>query len=662
MANPDDVHVSIRLQSPARPLQPRALHRASIRGVEVPERSFLPLGTVDSGVLAHVDEAGVVQLQDATWCLEWWIGAEDRWHHPARETAVRQRCIDSSPVVETVLRVPGGDVLARTYGVQATAGDWRGPGVVLEVENRTAVPVGLAFVIRPVTLDGPGSVRTVSSSDADVLVDGGGRVLLSKVASRVVVGRRGEVAELLARGDDASGPVEVTGSDGDVEVAFVLPLTHTAVARALLPVPSAARSPRRGGPAPTAPWSAPDADPVARGWSTHVSDDLRLVVPEPGWDDGLRWAAAMLRLAGADEVGACLDRQRRRPAGPPAAVRAAEVAEAMARVGASDALAPIARGLAAAQRLSGEVRLGDRSDGTVALLHAVGGALAGHTDGDSDLVADLLAPAAVAVRRLRKGRGLTEELRTSAGRALRMLIPTLRAIGQPDVAEDAAAVAASLAQPASPSSSRRPPTATGGPDRPGRSGRSGGSDDVGRSTVAAALAAREAVASGSGADAVAAVRACWTGASTRGRSDLELVRGDGSSTVPVGSLGFDAAELAARTNALLDLFVRDGLTPDAAQGPLLLSSYDPTWYGQVVEAHGVASPWGPVGVAVRWHGARPAILWQVGAGDSDGDGSGRAGGEDDDNAVVVAAPGLDAAWRGVGSTGDALLAAPPVGE
>jgi len=655
MANPDDVHVSIRLQSPARPLQPRALHRASIRGVEVPERSFLPLGTVDSGVLAHVDDAGVVQLQDATWCLEWWIGAEDRWHHPARETAVRQRCIDSSPVVETVLRVPGGDVLARTYGVQATAGDWRGPGVVLEVENRTAVPVGLAFVIRPVALDGPGSVRTVSSSDADVLVDGDGHVLLSKTASRVVVGRRGEVAELLARGDDASGPVDVTGSEGDVEVAFVLPLTHTAVARVLLPVPSAALSPRRRGPTPTAPWSAPDADPVARGWSTHVSDDLRLVVPEPGWGDGLRWAAAMLRLAGADEVGACLDRERRRPAGPPAAVRAAEVAEAMARVGAADALAPIARGLAQAQRLGGEVRLGDRSDGTVALLHAVGGALAGHTDGDSDLVADLLAPAAVAVRRIRKGRGFTEELRTSAGRALRMLVPTLRAIGQPDVAEDAAAVAASLAQPASASSSRRPPTATGGPDRPGRSDRSDGSDDVGRSTVTAALAAREAVALGAGADAVAGVRACWTGVSSRGRSDLELVRDDGSSTVPVGSLGFDAAELAARTNAMLDVFVRDGFASDAAQGPLLLSSYDPSWYGQVVEAHGVASPWGPVGVAVRWHGARPALLWQV--GDSDGDGIDEAG-----DTVVVAAPGLDVAWRGVGSTGDALLAAPPLGE
>ncbi|MBS1837628.1 MAG: hypothetical protein JST64_08015 [Actinobacteria bacterium] len=638
MANPDDVHVSIRLQSPARPLQPRALHRASIRGSAVPERSYLPVGTVDAGILAYVDEAGAVQLADATWCLEWWIGAEDRWHHPARETAVRQRALDGSPVVETALRVPGGDVLARVYGVQTAAGARRGPAVVVEVENRTAVPVALAFAVRPVLLDGVGSVRSVRSSGADVVVDGRDAILLAREAPRVVSGRRGEVADLLASGGDAAGPLDVADVDGDLEAAFVVPLTHTAISRVLLPVGDG-----EGGPA-TSPWDAPSAEAVARGWSTHAGGDLRIVVPEPGWEDGLRWAAAMLRLVGPDEVGACLDRRRTTPAGPAAALRAAEVAEAMARLGAADGLAPIARGLAQAQRLGGEVRLGDRSDGTVALLHAVGGALCRHLDPESDLVADLLAPAAVAVRRIRKGRGVPDGLAPSAARALRMLVAPLLAIGQPGVADDAAAAAGAVALT---------PHGAGGhavAHEPGATG---------SSTLEAALVARRVVAEGAGPAAAAAVRACWAGVATRGRSDLER-SGRGAGTIPAGVLGFDAAELAARTNALLDVFARVDVASGGAAVLALASGVDPSWYGQSVEAHGMASPWGKVGFAVRWHGARPALLWQVDDVDDAGD-AGDAGdrhlghGLDE---VTLTAAGLDPSWRGSGRSGDALLAAP----
>ncbi|MCZ7629724.1 MAG: hypothetical protein M5U19_12040 [Microthrixaceae bacterium] len=53
-----------------------------------PLRSQVPLGTVDSGVLADVDPAGLVQLKGSDWSLDWWIRAEDRWHHPSMEVAV----------------------------------------------------------------------------------------------------------------------------------------------------------------------------------------------------------------------------------------------------------------------------------------------------------------------------------------------------------------------------------------------------------------------------------------------------------------------------------------------------------------------------------------------------------------------------------------------
>ena len=74
---------------------------------------------------------------------------------PAREAAVRQRRQNGAPVPETACRVPGGDVVQRVYG--ATLGGALGDAVVIEVENTTAVPVAVAFAVRPVDLLGAGS-------------------------------------------------------------------------------------------------------------------------------------------------------------------------------------------------------------------------------------------------------------------------------------------------------------------------------------------------------------------------------------------------------------------------------------------------------------------------------------------------------------------------
>ncbi len=611
------------------PVRPRALHRAAVHRSDEPERAWTPVGTLDDGVLALVDRAGSVQLTGATWSLDWWVGAEDRWHHPSREASVRQHPVGGAPVVETALRVPGGDVVARAYGVQASAGEWRGPAVVVEVENLTAVPVALAFAVRPLQLDGPGSVRSVHSDGPVVSIDGSPRILLARSPARVVADRLDDVVGRLADGDDRTGPVSSERPTGDVEAAFVVPLTHTATARVLLPIAELGR----GADGPTFPWDAPDGEAVAKGWSVHRrsdgGDELRLTVPEPEWDDALAWAATMLRLAGPDEVGSCLDRRRVTPFGPPAAVRAAEVAEAMARLGSRDGLVPVARGLADSQRLGGEVRLGDRTDGTVALLHAVSGVLAHETDPDGAAAQQFVAPAAVAVRRLRKGKGLVDGaadgLRDSAVRALRSLAPRLVAVGQPEVAEDALAVAAQLSSVVSP-----------------EVGALAAEPVIGvSSTLATALQARSAVQAGTGARAIAAVRACWSGAADRGRSDAVSRRAVDAPELAIGVLGFDVAELAARTNALLDVAVVDG-----ADGPALLPAFDPAWAGQPIEAHAVATPWGATSFAVRWHGARPAVLWEI---SPEGDGS-------DD--VEVVAPGLDPTWRGQGRVGEALLAAP----
>ena len=53
--------------------------------------------------------------------------------------------------------------------------------------------------------------------------------------------------------------------------------------------------------------------------------------------------------------------------------------------------------------------------------------------------------------------------------------------------------------------------------------------------------------------------------------------------------------------------------------------------------NGAVTPHGVVSFALRWHGARPALLWDV----SDG--------------VALGAPGLDPAWEGGPGPGEALL-------
>src|SRR4051794_5497758 len=80
-----------------------------------------PIGTVGSGRTGSVDRWGVLTPRDAGWSLEWWIGADDRWHRPEQEVTVRQSLLDATPVVETSVRVPGGDAVHRAYG--AVAGD-----------------------------------------------------------------------------------------------------------------------------------------------------------------------------------------------------------------------------------------------------------------------------------------------------------------------------------------------------------------------------------------------------------------------------------------------------------------------------------------------------------------------------------------------------------
>ena len=97
------------------------------------------VGALDAGASATVLPSGAIRLLDGS-VVDWWILAEDRVHHPADEPTRRQRRIDGTPVVETMVRVPGGDVTATAYAVADLDGL-----VVIDIVNVSPGAVAVAF-------------------------------------------------------------------------------------------------------------------------------------------------------------------------------------------------------------------------------------------------------------------------------------------------------------------------------------------------------------------------------------------------------------------------------------------------------------------------------------------------------------------------------------
>ncbi len=149
-------------------------------------RNWTIVGNLASPSVATVDPRGLVTPWVGGWSLDWWIGAEDRWHLPSREPAVRQTLVGATPVVETVMRIPGGDAVQRVYAVPASVSDGLGELVVVEVENQSAVPVAVAFAVRPYNPVGLAAVGQIVQEGATVLVDGS-----PGIAAAATPGRRG---------------------------------------------------------------------------------------------------------------------------------------------------------------------------------------------------------------------------------------------------------------------------------------------------------------------------------------------------------------------------------------------------------------------------------------------------------------------------------------
>lgn len=496
------------------------------------------VGTLDGGARALVDPAGFVTPSGASWSLDWWIGAEDRWHLPAEEVAVRQRLLSNAPVVETRLRVPSGDAVHRAYAARTLGGH---DVLVVEVENASKVPFAVALAVRPAGVAGTGEIGRIDLQDRIVRVDDEPALVLARAPGRAAVGSAelGDAAvPVLAGAAVEARHLPAAGCEaGLANAAFLFPLAHTATLRVVLPLDAGAVD----------PGELPRASEVASGWTRQAGTGAaRLELPDRRLRDAVTASGGHLLLAE-----------------PRAAV-----AEGLDLLGHPEAAARILADLVEPEALAA---------GPLAQPGRLLAALGRHWDltADRALAHDAVVAVAAAVAGLAASRDAAD--RQAGLDALAAVGRLLRAAGEERAASDLVPVAARL--------------------EPGRSPE-----------------LRDLLRDASGT---------WTWAG------------------PAGA--HDPAVNAVVVAAVRDLLVGDaGTEPAGPHEHLDLSPTVPdAWLGQGWEVHDLPTRHGRLSFAVRWHGDRPALLWQLDPAH--------------DRPVVIRAPGLDRAWHSAHPVGEDLL-------
>lgn len=171
--------------------------------------------------------------------LRWFVAADDRWYRPSRETTVRQREVSGVPVIETRIKVPGGDAVQRVYGVADFGG-----AIVVEVFNDSSLPFAVAF-------------------------------------------DRGDIAAMRE-----PSPTGVQGIDLPVG-SVVFPVGHHATMRVAILISDVERK-----ISSQELESLPSFEQVERGWLAALRVASRVDVPEASWESILTTQRCKLLLAG----------------------------------------------------------------------------------------------------------------------------------------------------------------------------------------------------------------------------------------------------------------------------------------------------------------------------------------------------------------------------
>ena len=193
-------------------------------------------GVVGQRWRATVTSAGVVEPDDGSAALGWYVAADDRWHDPQTDTGVRHRRVAGTAVFETRLRIPGGDAIQRVWSV-ADGGGY----TLVSVHNDSPAPIAVAFTRGDLATNRP---------PADVPIEG---ATLPAGAVALPVGHRATITVGLAH--SGAGPSSL-------------------------------------------PAGLPTDDAVVRGWITRTDVASRLDLPERALVEAVRAARCELLLAG----------------------------------------------------------------------------------------------------------------------------------------------------------------------------------------------------------------------------------------------------------------------------------------------------------------------------------------------------------------------------
>jgi hypothetical protein len=197
-------------------------------------------GVVGQRWRATVRPDGCVEPHDGSAPLRWHVAADDRWHDPNSDAAVRHGRVAGTAVFETKLRVPGGDAVQQVWSVAD-----RGGYTLVSVHNDSPRPFAVAFTR---------SDLATSRPPADIPITG----------------------------------LELPPG------SIVLPVGH----RTAVTVGLAHADPR---PA-TLPPGLPADDAVVRGWIARTDVASRLDLPERSLVEAVRAARCELLLRGLDDV------------------------------------------------------------------------------------------------------------------------------------------------------------------------------------------------------------------------------------------------------------------------------------------------------------------------------------------------------------------------
>ena len=191
-------------------------------------------GVVGARWRGTVTEWGAVEPWDGSTTIDWFVAADDRWHTPQHETSTRQTRVSGTPVVETKVRIPGGDAVHRVYSVADGGGM-----TIIEVTNDSSLPIAVAFT--------------------------GGRLLTRRPPTLV--------------------PPQGIELPAD---AVMHPIGHRATVTVA----------RAHGAAATLPESFPSADQVTHGWLTQTQRASRLQLPDAALAEAVTAARCELLLNG----------------------------------------------------------------------------------------------------------------------------------------------------------------------------------------------------------------------------------------------------------------------------------------------------------------------------------------------------------------------------